>query len=158
MTLRTILFPALLAGALLLGALAAAFGNPSPDFRPATELGAYAEVVTAVRQNDIMTVRVEFRTDDPDYPGETLYEAIPYDEVVRRVYLEAGDRNFEVLRNAGAVHMPDALHLSANNSDQPGAVVGIWDAVFEAPDHDLREIYLFLPNTQRIGPFPIRNR
>lgn len=129
------------------------------SYLPRTQSGlAYAEVTQSVRRGDVMTVTVRFSTDDPEYPGETLYSSIPENEVVRLVYLEAGDRNFELLRDGGEAAMPDALHLDPNPTGEPGAVVGTWEGIFEAPDSDLRQIMLILPNVDRIGPFPIRNR
>jgi hypothetical protein len=119
---------------------------------------AYVEVTRAARRDQIMTVVLTFRTDLPGYRGETIYADIPGNEVVRRVYLLAGDRDFPVLNEGGELFMPEALHLEANESGEAGAVVGQWEAVFIAPDHDLREVTLYLPNVDPIGPFPIRNR
>lgn len=153
-------FAALLALALAFPAAMPSLASENARLRatPLTTGGAVAEVTHAVRRDRIMTIVVQFVTDDPDYRGETIYADIPENEIVRRVYLQAGDRDFALLREGGEIHMPEALHLEANESEEAGVVVGEWEGVFVAPDSDLREITLFLPNLDPIGPFPIRNR
>lgn len=151
-------FTAILAAASLpFAAPALAQGNATPI--PYTQSGqAYAEVVQATRADGLMTMVVRFKTDDPDYPGETLYETMDRSEILRRVYLDAADRSFLMMWDDGVPQMPETFALDANTAGEPGAVVGEWRGVFEAPHHDLSRIALILPGVGRIGPFPIRNR
>lgn len=142
---------------LIAAAPALAQGNAAPT--PYTASGqAYAEVTQAVRSDGLMTMVVRFKTDEPDYAGETLYEPMDQSEILRRVYLDAADRTFLLIWDDGVPQMPERFELEANSTGEPGAVVGEWQGLFEAPDHDLSRITLILPSVGRIGPVPIRNR
>lgn len=132
---------------------------PPSAFPPyLTAGGALAEVSSAIRRAEAFTVSIVFSTDDSAYGGEVIYEDIPPEDVVRRVYVQAGDRDYPLRRFGGEVAMPSALHLSPYEGEGGRFVVGAWEAAFEPPASDLREIMLYLPNVGPIGPFPIRNR
>lgn len=91
---------------------------------------AWAEVRRALVKDGMLHLELRFLTDYVGYSGEKIYEGIP----------------------------PEKLELSFNYDPQRNPRVGEWRADFVAPEQDVAEAWLHMPNMAPIGPFPISRR
>lgn len=119
---------------------------------------AYAEPYRAVRKEGVLHVELRFVTDYAGYSGELIYKDIPLERIDGLIYAEFGDQSFSLLREKGRVVAPNSLRLGFNYDPERNPRVGAWQADFVAPQHDVDEITIFMPNVAPIGPIAIRDR
>ncbi|MFT3689137.1 hypothetical protein [Paenirhodobacter sp.] len=117
---------------------------------------AWGEVKRAVVKDGVLHVEAQFLTDYVGYSGERLYADIPADRLNAAIYVMKGDQTFPLWLRDGKAKVPGKLDLTFNYDPQRNPRVGKWQADFVAPEADVTEAFLILPNVAPIGPFPIR--
>ncbi|MGO4622370.1 hypothetical protein AB4Z34_24805 [Ensifer sp. 2YAB10] len=136
---------------------AQALGTSKPPLATGiTDSGAAeAQVVEAVRNGDILTIKIRFAPIVPN-KMESIYAAISDQDYENNFYVLAGDKKYLLLRDSQDTPLASP-QLSIRNTKE-STVSGTWYGRFPAPPKEISEVSLTIRGVETIDGIPIADK
>lgn len=116
---------------------------------------AEAQVTEAVRNGDILTIKVRFAPIVPD-KLESIYTRITEEDYENSFYVLAGDKKYLLLRDSEDTPLASPRLSIQNSKDSP--VSGTWYGRFPAPPKDITEVSLTIRGVETIDAIPLADK
>lgn len=116
---------------------------------------AEAQVTEAVRNGDILTIKIRFAPIVPN-KMESIYAQITEEDYENSFYVLAGDKKYLLLRDSKDTPLASAQLSIRNSKDSP--VSGTWYGRFPAPPKDITEVSLTIRGVETIDAIPLADK
>ncbi|WP_244495529.1 MULTISPECIES: hypothetical protein [unclassified Ensifer] len=116
---------------------------------------AEAQVTDAIRDGDILTIKIRFAPIVPD-KMESIYAQISDQDYENNFYVLAGDKKYLLLRDSQDTPLASPQLSIRNTKDSP--VSGTWYGRFPAPPKDITEVSLTIRGVETIDAIPIADK
>lgn len=116
---------------------------------------AEAQVVEAVRRDDILTIKLRFK---PLAPGklERIYDSISESDYQNSFYVLAGNKKHLLLKDSNDQPLTNPNLVIKTQKDSPTA--GSWHGRFPAPPKEITEVSLTIPGVETLDAIKITDR
>lgn len=136
------------------------FASPSANAAPGTTAASAdatleAQVVDAVRQGDVLTIRVRLKPVADKGSINTLYSEPPYESI----YVVAKDKKYMLLKDqSGKLLTSPTLDGRYTAAEKGKPFVASWFGKFPAPPADVKSVSLTLPKFEPLDNIPVTDR
>ncbi|SMG54990.1 hypothetical protein [Paraburkholderia susongensis] len=115
---------------------------------------AEAQVVEAVRNNDILTIKLRFKP--LASKTESLYGAISKSDYENSFYVLAGNKKYLLLTDSNNQPLTNPRVIISASKDSP--IAGTWYGRFPAPPKNITTVSLTIPNVETLDAIKITDR
>jgi len=116
---------------------------------------AEARVTEAIRNGDILTIKIRFAPIVPD-KMESIYARITDQDYENSFYVLAGDKKYLLLRDSQDTPLASPQLAIRNTKESP--VSGTWYGRFPAPPKEITEVSLTIHGVETIDAIPIADK
>ena len=116
---------------------------------------AEAQVIEAVRDGDILTIKVRFKP-LVDHKTETLYGSISKSDYEKSFYVLAGNKKHLLLTDSHNQPLTSPSVVLSVSKDSP--IAGTWYGKFPAPPKNIAKVSLTIPNVEPLEGIKITDR
>ncbi len=116
---------------------------------------AEAQVIEAVRHDDILTIKLRFKPLVAD-KLERVYDSISENDYENSFYVLAGNKKHLLLRDSNDQPLTNPYLTIKTAKDSPTA--GSWHGRFPAPPKDVQEVSLTIPGVETLDAIKITDR
>ncbi|WP_262390026.1 hypothetical protein [Burkholderia arboris] len=116
---------------------------------------AEAQVIEAVRDGDILTIKVRFKP-LVDHKTETLYGSISKSDYEKSFYVLAGNKKHLLLTDSHNQPLTSPSVVLSVSKDSP--IAGTWYGKFPAPPKNIAKVSLTIPNVETLDGIKITDR
>jgi hypothetical protein len=116
---------------------------------------AEAQVIEAVRDGDILTIKVRFKP-LVDHKTETLYGSISKRDYEKSFYVLAGNKKHLLLTDSHNQPLTSPSVVLSVSKDSP--IAGTWYGKFPAPPKNIAKVSLTIPNVETLDGIKITDR
>ena len=156
-------FCALVAALVIAGFSNTVSAQTQTETAPATPLAvgltnggnAEAQVVEAVRKDDILTIKLRFKPVVPD-KLERIYDSISKTDYENSFYLLAGNKKPLLLTDSNDKPLTDPYLVIKTTKGSP--IAGSWHGRFPAPPKEVTEVSLTIPGVETLDAIKITDR
>ncbi|WP_282507793.1 hypothetical protein [Burkholderia cepacia] len=116
---------------------------------------AEAQVIEAVREGDILTIKVRFKP-IVDHKTEPLYGSISKSDYENSFYVLAGNKKHLLLTDSHNQPLTNPRVILSASKDS--AIAGTWYGKFPAPPKNITKVSLTIPNVETLDGIKITDR
>nr|WP_246711959.1 hypothetical protein [Phyllobacterium myrsinacearum] len=116
---------------------------------------AEAQVIEAVRKDEILTVKLRFKPVVPD-KLERIYDSISKTDYENSFYILAGNKKHLLLTDSNDKPLTDPFLVIKTAKGSP--IAGSWHGRFPAPPKDVSEVSLTIPGVETLDAIKITDR